>query len=478
MSKKPLITCAVCGVRRSNIYSHIVNKHKIGVNQYENKYGKIDISSTILEQNSFNLSKSVNSIPSICKICKCKSNNIYKHVFVNHSIDAATYEREYVLGIKDNHRIEGIDYVKCAICGVEKKSLVRHLVKHSMPTAEYERLFGKVQCLVTISKGQRALSNRSEKVYTRSKNERMEERYSNLEEGEFVICKICNKKRRSLVCHLRKHKITPKEYVDKYGGPLKSEITIKRNADKKRGVKHTDITKEKMSRSHLGNQCRKGIHHTEEAKLRMSKSQKASYADPEVKQDRLSKVKDKWTFKGKKHSKETREIMSSKQKERKKREKELNIEINPTVRRMRSLVKRLREGLDIPSKYNKNWEIQLVKFFLEEDIHFNAQHVIPGERHCYDNLASDYQVIIELDQCFIHGCTIHYKDNEKAQSIRRNDERLTQFAFDKGYSMLRIWWHDYEFNYDGSKRSVVSKENHLRDLVLEKLLTISGGTFI
>ncbi len=67
-----------------------------------------------------------------------------------------------------------------------------------------------------------------------------------------------------------------------------------------------------------------------------------------------------------------------------------------------------------------------------------------------------YKVVIFLDSCFWHGCTLHgrlpksntdYWENKIARNKQRDNE-VTMYYISKGWNILRVWEHqlDADFN--------------------------------
>ncbi|WP_053363451.1 very short patch repair endonuclease [Bacillus sp. FJAT-27251] len=69
-----------------------------------------------------------------------------------------------------------------------------------------------------------------------------------------------------------------------------------------------------------------------------------------------------------------------------------------------------------------------------------------------------YKIVIFIDSCFWHSCSIHGnmpKTNQQywLKKLERNklrDEEVTRFYLDKGWKVLRVWEHDLKLEFDST----------------------------
>ncbi|MEK3719238.1 very short patch repair endonuclease [Paenibacillus sp. FSL H8-0034] len=67
-----------------------------------------------------------------------------------------------------------------------------------------------------------------------------------------------------------------------------------------------------------------------------------------------------------------------------------------------------------------------------------------------DIVIKKYNIVIFIDSCFWHGCSIHYKPPQSNKEywyakITRNQNRdkiVNDFYQEKGWNVLRVWEHD------------------------------------
>lgn len=163
---------------------------------------------------------------------------------------------------------ENEDYVRCAICGECMNHLANHLKKaHNMTLNEYLNEYSNSFISSNLHKSKRISANQNKfhgqkrtynkryvyllpdgnyasKVdeYKRTWNSNVvcpehkinastinyvpkyQKPYEGLENDDFVVCKICGEKRKSLTQHLRKHHhLTKDEYINQYQGEIYSE---------------------------------------------------------------------------------------------------------------------------------------------------------------------------------------------------------------------------------------------------------------
>lgn len=118
-----------------------------------------------------------------CKICGYKG-KLKKHLKNEHYLTELQYHKEYLK--------EGIDFIECKICNNKVEDLKTHLKRtHNTSITYYEIKFPN--SLLYINK-----------------------ELNGIEGIDFLECKICNKKVKSLWHHTREHNITLQEYIYKF----------------------------------------------------------------------------------------------------------------------------------------------------------------------------------------------------------------------------------------------------------------------
>ena len=160
------------------------------------------------------------------------------------------------------------DYVKCAICGKCMKHLTNHIVKvHDMSIDNYKTAYPNNPIISEYTRQVRIYANQNKfhgkkRTYNKryvyllpdgnyaskadeykrawnSSTVRLEHKidastinyipkyqkpYAGIENEDFVVCKICGERKRSLTQHLRKcHNLTKDEYIKQYQGEIYSK---------------------------------------------------------------------------------------------------------------------------------------------------------------------------------------------------------------------------------------------------------------
>ncbi|WP_410769504.1 very short patch repair endonuclease [Fontibacillus sp. BL9] len=67
-----------------------------------------------------------------------------------------------------------------------------------------------------------------------------------------------------------------------------------------------------------------------------------------------------------------------------------------------------------------------------------------------------YKIVIFIDSCFWHGCSLHYKQPRKnpeywEKKITRNIQRdieVTQYYLKKEWTLIRVWEHELKRDFD------------------------------
>ena len=153
------VTCKECGLSFSSLRGHLYKIHGMLVDDYKKAYPEARITSLSesdkiaqsnrtkydgIENHHYN-KRYVYLMPDggyASKSDKYKRAWGVNEVKPEHIIDASTidYIPDYAKGISGK---EGVDFVKCAICGVKKGSLTQHLRKiHGLTVDEYEKTYG------------------------------------------------------------------------------------------------------------------------------------------------------------------------------------------------------------------------------------------------------------------------------------------------------------------------------------------------
>ena len=151
------VKCAICGECMSHLANHIVKVHGIALDEYRSRYGEAIMSKSCLEikahanklrykniENHHYSKRFVYLLPDggyASKSDKYKRAWGFDEVKSEHVIDASSvdYAPDYAKYLAGE---EGIDYVKCAICGEKKGNLTQHVRKaHGMTASEYESMY-------------------------------------------------------------------------------------------------------------------------------------------------------------------------------------------------------------------------------------------------------------------------------------------------------------------------------------------------
>lgn len=81
-----------------------------------------------------------------------------------------------------------------------------------------------------------------------------------------------------------------------------------------------------------------------------------------------------------------------------------------------------------------------------------------------------YKVVVFLDSCFWHGCSLHGNKpktnedywNNKLERNRVRDAEVTKYYQQKGWNILRIWEHDIKENFDQTIDQIVIFLNEIK----------------
>ncbi|MDD5014791.1 MAG: very short patch repair endonuclease [Atribacterota bacterium] len=103
---------------------------------------------------------------------------------------------------------------------------------------------------------------------------------------------------------------------------------------------------------------------------------------------------------------------------------------------------------------NTRFETQFFKELRREGVHFrtNVKDLVGKP----DLAIKKYTMVVFLDSCFWHACPNHYeipKTNkkfweEKLFRNRRNDAKVTQWYKRNKWTIIRIWEHAVNINFD------------------------------
>lgn len=63
---------------------------------------------------------------------------------------------------------------------------------------------------------------------------------------------------------------------------------------------------------------------------------------------------------------------------------------------------------------------------------------VPASQHAWDFVLGDVKVLVEVDGCYWHGCTLHCKPRPEQKRI---DRMLARIARVHGWYVVRIWEH-------------------------------------
>lgn len=245
-----------------------------------------------------------------------------------------------------------------------------------------------------------------------------------------ITCMICDRQFKFIVPnHLKIHGLTMSEYRKKYpDAELCSEETRKKISKALTGYKQSPEHHENESKAQKGR--------------KISPEHRAKISRTRTGQKKCLKHREKISkaLTGLKRSPEACENISKALLGRK-----LSLEH----------CKKLREAqlayLASSRFHNQTrWEKELASWLIERGIEFNYNYQIPGlptyfGGHPYDFFLPKYNLIIELDGCYWHGCPTCYPNNV---STAERDNKLTEVARNLCYRVLRIWEHDNDKKFD------------------------------
>jgi RNase P subunit RPR2 len=148
------VQCKLCDFKASKIGKHVTKEHNLTVEQYKEKYGAI-LSKNYLQKLTENGKKAVLTVDSRVYRHKCRNceNIIEGKDQICQScktrIKRANQEEKFI------NKIEGIDFVRCQICGWPDTRLSSHIKQHndSYTSERYKQLFNApVLCKSLIDK--------------------------------------------------------------------------------------------------------------------------------------------------------------------------------------------------------------------------------------------------------------------------------------------------------------------------------------
>jgi hypothetical protein len=333
---------------------------------------------------------------------------------------------------------------------------------------------------------------------------------SQVENIDFVKCKICNKELKELNYHMKKcHSISCDEYIIRYPNSLiickasseskskkvKENYDYKRennislspstetrlkiaeksrelhqrkkaedydgymrrqatNAEKARlakgdNFKHSQETLEKMKGPRL--QCR-GIPKSEETKEKLSNSKKGKKTRPHT-EETIGKMKESWLRR--KENKEEYAIYT----------KTLSDNMSKNIKNG----KITRPNSHIPTR----WETWYMDFCNKNRIQYKYHYILEGKE--FDFYLPEYNTLIELDNEYYHSLTVSIKNDETKNKIaENNDIKLIRISSDDCKSKSKSFEHFEQMLKLGKddaamlcehlveKRKIVNKEKNLK----------------
>jgi len=209
----------------------------------------------------------------------------------------------------------------------------------------------------------------------------------------------------------------------------------------KKGTKHSEETREKMSLAQKGKKIwNKGKKLSEETKQKISKTLKYKHKNGII----ISQIK------GKKHSKETKQKISKTLKYKYKNK----IIISPhkgkkLSKKHKQKLKEARAKRIMPFK-DSSIEIKIQNFLTQLHIEYYTHKYISEITHSYQcdifvpvQKVIHTKMIIECDGCFFHACKrCNKKFIEWAEKRRKLDRKRTKELIEKGFKVIRLWEHD------------------------------------
>lgn len=81
-----------------------------------------------------------------------------------------------------------------------------------------------------------------------------------------------------------------------------------------------------------------------------------------------------------------------------------------------------------------------------------------------------YKIVIFIDSCFWHGCSIHAnkpKNNaefwaNKLEGNKRRDQAVNEFYSNNDWNILRVWEHEFKTDYDNTINNIYKYIVHAR----------------
>ena len=100
--------------------------------------------------------------------------------------------------------------------------------------------------------------------------------------------------------------------------------------------------------------------------------------------------------------------------------------------------------------WKPKWELELAEYLEERKLRFLPQFrgISPGcSSKPFDFYLPDYNLLIELQGCFWHGCRRCYNPHPIQVRVMKNDLHKEEFASKNRFRLLRIWEHDKDKLY-------------------------------
>lgn len=150
------IVCQICGKQKSKLGIHIKKVHNIEIEEYKKLYGNHVVSDSLSKVISNKLKERTGMKYSKRIAYKLPSGRIVRRKEVwmkawNNTppFDSILTGEEYIIYKNEikNKRVEGVDYVRCAICGYESSNISRHLRReHNIEPKKYTEKYKKEVC--------------------------------------------------------------------------------------------------------------------------------------------------------------------------------------------------------------------------------------------------------------------------------------------------------------------------------------------
>lgn len=231
-----------------------------------------------------------------------------------------------------------------------------------------------------------------------------------------VECQICKRKYKQLTSHLiRTHKVTCEQYREKFPG---AKITCDELVNNMRS-RMLSGQAEEMARAGKG--CKKP-----NLSKKMMGNQRGLGSDRSAEKERYRQQALKQHAEGN---------FGTWDDDRRKRQAEITAE-------------RWRNG-SLKHVWKPQWHLELAQYFCSKDVNYIEEYIIPLDKirngQCskpFDFYLPDWNLLIDLNGCFWHGCSICYEHHHIQDRVKKNDSEKESIAKEAGYQLLKIWEHD------------------------------------